>query len=145
MPFQDFMTNLGLAGTEGRMLRDLQVKKDAATITKKVHSANSLFKPLDNSTFELEDVVPSFSACFTFQESDGPTYQLDVGYDPDPFEDRMHNKTHSVWTKPDRCDNWTVLGIYNIQADVGSSWMLYIVNEKSMDESRSDIPKLIRP
>ena len=136
MPFQDFMMNLGLAGTKGRMLRDLQVKKDAATIMSKVHDANGLFEPLDHSTFELEDVVPSFSACFTFRESDGPTYQLDVGYDPDPFEDRMHNKTHSVWTKPDRRDNSTVLGVYKIQIDGGSSWMLHILNEKSVDKSR---------
>ena len=40
------MMNLGLAGTKGRMLRDLQVKKDAATIMSKVHGADSLFEPL---------------------------------------------------------------------------------------------------
>ena len=136
MPFQDFMMNLDLAGTKGRMLRDLQVKKDAATIMRKVHSANGLFEPLKHSTFELEDVVPSFGACFTFHESDRPTYQLDVGYDPDSFNVRMHEKTHSIWTRADRRDNRTVLGVYKIQLDGGSSWMLHIMNENSVDKSR---------
>ena len=135
MPFQDFMMNLGLAGTKGRMIRDLQVKKDAATIMRKVHGANGLLEPLNHSTFELEDVVPSFSACFTFQESDGPTYQLDVEYGPDPFDDRMHEKMHSIWTRADRRDNRTVLGVYKIQLDGGSSWMLHILNENARDKS----------
>ena len=136
MPFQDFMMNLGLAGTKGRMLRDLQVKKDVATIMRKVHGANGLFEPLDHSTFELEDVVPSFGACFTFEESDGRNYRLDVGFGPDSLDARMHAKTHSIWTKADRRDNSTVLGVYNIQIDGGSSWMLHILNENTMDKSR---------
>ena len=136
MPFQDFVTNLDLAGTKGRMLRDLQLEKDAATIMRKVHGANGLFEPLNHSTFELEDVVPAFSACFTFQESDGPTYQLDVGYDPDPFDDHMHEKTQSTWTRADRRDTRTVLGVYKIQLDGGSSWMLHILNENTMEKSR---------
>ena len=136
MPFQEFMMNLALPGTKGRMLRDLQVKKDAATIMRKVHGATGLFEPLNHSTFELEDVVPSFAACFMFQESDGPTYQLDVGYVPDSFDDRMHEKAHSIWTRPDRRDNRTVHGVYKIQIDGGSSWMLHILNENTMDKSR---------
>ena len=43
----------------------------------------------------------------------------------------MHNKTHSVCTKLDRRDNRTVLGVYKVQLDGGSSWMLHIPNEKS--------------
>ena len=43
----------------------------------------------------------------------------------------MHNKTHSFWTKPNRRDDRTVFGVYKIQIDGDSSWMLYILNEKS--------------
>lgn len=83
---------------------------------KKVHGANGLFEPLNHSTFALEDVVPTFGGCFKFQESNGPTYQLDVGIGPGFFDDRVYEKTHSIWTRADRRDS-TLLGVYRIQID----------------------------
>ena len=84
---------------------------------KKVYGANDLFEPLNHSTFELEEVIPSFGACFTFQELNGPIYQLDVGIGPGSLDDRVYEKTHSIWTRPDRRDNSTLLGVYRIQID----------------------------
>lgn len=84
---------------------------------KKVYGADRLFEPLNHSTFKLKDVVPSFGACFTFQELDGPTYQLDVGIGPGSFDDYVSEKTHSIWTRADRRDNSTLLGVYRIQID----------------------------
>lgn len=136
MPFQDFVTNLGLGGTKGRILRDLQVKTDATTIMRKVHNANGLFEPLNHSTFELEDVVPSFGACFKFQELNGANHQLDIGIAPGSLDDYVYEKTHSIWTRADRRDNNTLLGVYKIQLDGGSSWMLHILNENTIDKSR---------
>ena len=135
MPFQEFMTNLDLAGTKGRILRDLQLKKDTATIMRKVYSANGLFEPHNHSTFELEDVVPSFGACFTFQELDGPIHQLEVGTGPGSFDGCFYEKTHSAWTRVDRRDISTLLGVYKIQLDGGSSWMLHILKENMADKS----------
>ena len=83
---------------------------------KKVYGANGLFEPLNHSTFVLEDVVPSFGACFTFQELNGPIYQLDVGIGPGSLDDRVYEKTHSIWTRADRRDT-TLLGVYKIQID----------------------------
>ena len=84
---------------------------------KKVYCANGLFEPLDHSTFELEDVVPSINACFTFQELDGPDYQLEVGIGLGSLDDRVYEKTHSIWTRADRRDNSTLLGVYKIKID----------------------------
>ena len=56
------MLGCALGGLEGIW------EKDAATIMKKVSGANGLFEPLNHSSFDLEDVVPSFGACFTLQE-----------------------------------------------------------------------------
>ena len=83
----------------------------------KINGADHLFEPLNHSTFELRDVVPSFGACFTFQELNGPIYQLDVGIGPGLFDDSVYEKTHSIWTKPDRRDTSTLLGVYKIQLD----------------------------
>ena len=83
----------------------------------KVNGANDLFEPLNHSIFTLKDVVPSFGACFTFQELNGPIYQLDVGISPGLFDDSVYEKTHSTWTKPDRRDTSTLLGVYKIQLD----------------------------
>lgn len=84
---------------------------------RKVHGANGLFEPLNHSTFELEDVVPSFGACFIFQELNGPKYQLDVGIGPGSLDGRVYEKTHSIWTRADRRDTNTLLGVYKIQID----------------------------
>ena len=83
----------------------------------KVYGADDLFEPLNHSIFKLEDVVPSFGACFTFQELNGPLYQLDVGISPGLFDDNVYEKTQSIWTKPDRRDTSTLLGVHKIQLD----------------------------
>ena len=83
----------------------------------RVYGANDLFEPLNHSIFKLEDVVPAFGACFTFQELNGPIYQLDVGISPGLFDDSVYEKSHSIWTKPDRRDTSTLLGVYKIQLD----------------------------
>ena len=83
---------------------------------KKIHGANGLFEPLNHSIFALEDVVPTFGGCFQFQELNGPTYQLDVGIGPGLLDDRVYEKTHSIWTRADRRDS-TLLGVYRIQLD----------------------------
>ena len=71
---------------------------------------------MSHSVFALEDVIPSIDARFTFQDLDGPPFQLVVEMSPSSL-DRIYEKTQVLWTRADGRDNSTLLSVFNIQLD----------------------------
>jgi len=95
----------------------LYIQKDAAAIMDTFYGADGIFQPLSNSTFSLEEVAPTFSAQFDFQEVNQPAIQLNVELETSGLDGILYEKTHALWTRADRRDNSIPLGLFMIQLD----------------------------
>lgn len=90
----------------------LQIQKDATTIINKVQNATDLFIPTENTSTSLEEVVPSFSACFEFKNPDSPPLNFMVEMESSAAAPTMYEKIQEVWTRTDRRDNAVPLEIF---------------------------------
>ncbi|CAD6569863.1 MAG: hypothetical protein ASARMPREDX12_003112 [Alectoria sarmentosa] len=138
-PIEEFMENMTMSGTKGVMIRDLQIKKDATTILAKVQNATDLFLPVDSSIISLNEVVPSFSACFEFGNSDSPPMNLTLELSSSPAAPTIYEKVQELWTRMDRRDNAVPLEAFTARLDGGASWKLQVSTENSIDSSRLNL------
>ena len=112
IPLETFVNNVAKPGSKGILIRDLQTKIDAATIVARTNSSISIFQPLSNSIFKLEDVPASFSARFTFQNAESVPMQFTFDMSAESSDDAIYEKTASLWTRLDRGENATPLEVY---------------------------------
>lgn len=99
------------------MNRDLQVKKDATTIMAKVRKASDLFLPMDSSTTSLEEIVPSFSACFEFRNPNSPPTNLVLEWSSSPVTPTIYERFLETWTRMDHRDNAVPLEVFMARLD----------------------------
>ena len=95
----------------------LQIKKDAATIIAKVQKATNRFLPIDSSITSLEDITPSFSACFEFRHPNSPPMSLTSEWSSSPYAPTIYTKVKEVWTRTDRRDNAVPLEAFMVRLD----------------------------
>lgn len=141
IPFGEFMDNIAISGTKGVMIRDLQIQKDATTIIAKVQKATDLFLPMDSSGISLEEVVPSFSACFDFKNPDSPPMTFTLELSSSYAAPTIYEKVQELWTRTDRRDNAVPLEAFMARLDGGASWKLQVSTENNIDSSRVN-PKM---
>ena len=95
----------------------LQIKKDATTIIAKVQNATDLFLPMDSSNTSLEEVVPSFSACFEFKNPDSPSMNFLLEMRSSLAAPTFYEKIQELWTRTDRRDNAVPLEVFMARLD----------------------------
>lgn len=110
--------------------------EDAATVMDNLYKADHIFQPLNNSIYSLEEVAPSFSARFVFQNVDQPAIQLDVELNTSGLDEKLYEKTHALWSRVDRRDNAVPLSIYMVRLDRQASWKLQASTENTIDLTR---------
>ena len=131
--FEDFVKNMAMSGTKGIMIRDLQVKKEAASVLEKIYGAHKLFLPIDNQAESLNDVVPSFSAYFECQDDKQPV-KLEVETMSNASDPNLYDRTFALWSRLHRKTN--PLDISMIRLDGCSSWQLQASTDNPVDRSR---------
>ena len=93
-------------------MSSLQLKKDATTITTTVQNATELFLPIDSSNTSLEEVEPSFSACFQFENPDSQSFNFTLEMRSSAAAPTIYEKVQELWTRTDRPDNAVPLEIF---------------------------------
>ncbi|KAK4693423.1 hypothetical protein P7C71_g3972, partial [Lecanoromycetidae sp. Uapishka_2] len=136
LPFESFVTNMTKPGTRGDLIKDLYNNIDTVTIMNQFYKADDIFQPLDNSTYSLKEVAPSFSARFQFQEVDQPAIQLDIELNTSGLDEALYEKTHALWTRVDRRDNAVPLSIFMVRLEGEASWKLQASTENTIDQTR---------
>lgn len=95
----------------------LQIRKDATTIIAKIHNATNLFLPMDSSNTSLEEVVPSFSACFEFKDPDSPPLNFMLEMSSSPAAPTIYERVQELWTRANRRENAVPLEIFMARLD----------------------------
>lgn len=95
----------------------LRIEKDATTIIAKVQKATHLFLPMDSSNTSIEEVVPSFSACFEFKNPDTPPMSFLLEMRSSPAAPTVYEEVQALWTRTDRRDNAVPLEIFMARLD----------------------------
>ena len=133
-PLGEFVQNMTMSGTKALMIREyvdfcihlwalltavpsLHIQKDATTIISKVQTATDLFIPMDNFSTSLEEVVPSFSACFEFSSPDSPPMNFTLELSSSPAASTIYEKVQELWTRTDRRDNAVPLEAFVVGLD----------------------------
>lgn len=98
-------------------VHSLQFKKDATTIMSAIHKATDLLQPVDSSTVSLQDVAPSFSACFDFDYSESPSLNFVVEMVSSAADPTIYDRAYAVWTRKDRRDNAVPLEAFTARVD----------------------------
>ena len=70
----------------------------------KVHKATDLFLPLASGNISLEGIVPSFSAYFEFQNSNGPPTSFTLELKSSSAAPTMYEPVQELWARTDRRD-----------------------------------------
>ena len=95
----------------------LQIKKDATTIVAKIQAATDLFLPMNSSSTSLEEVTPSFSACFTFEEPDKRSTDFILELSSSPAAPTIYEKVQELWIRTGRRDNAVPLEVLMARLD----------------------------
>ena len=98
-------------------MSSLQIKKDATTITTRVQNATELFLPIDSSNTSLEEVEPSFSACFEFKYPNSQPQSFTLEMRSSPAAPTVYEKVQELWTWTARRDNTMPLEIFTARFD----------------------------
>ena len=98
-------------------MSSLQLKKDATTITTTIQNATELFLPIDSSNTSLEEVEPSFSACFEFKNPDSQSLNFTLEMRSSAAAPTIYEKVQELWTRTDRRDNAVPLEIFTARFD----------------------------
>ena len=113
---------------------------------------------MDSSIASLEEVVPSFSAAFEFQNPDSPQMDFMVELSSSPSAPTIYEKVLELWKRTDRRYNTVPLEVFMARLDrcvlptlsalfaaltfsSRASWKLQVSNETSIDSSRIN-PKM---
>ncbi len=67
---------------------------------------------MDVSNTALEEVVPSFSACFDFENLDRPPMKFMLELTSSPAAPTIYEKVQDLWTRSDRRDNAVPLEVF---------------------------------
>ena len=108
-------------------ISSLQIKKDATTIITRIQGASDILVPLDNSITSLEEVVPSFSASFTFENPDGPPMNFVLEMISSSALCTVYEKAQELWTRMDRRDNAVPLEAFMARLDGCVLLTLFII------------------
>ena len=98
-------------------MSSMQLKKDATTITTAVQNATQLFLPIDSSNTSLEEVEPSFSASFQFENPDSKPLNFTLEMRSNAAAPTIHEKVQELWTRTDRRDNAVPLEMFTARLD----------------------------
>ena len=98
-------------------MSSLQLKKDATTITTAIQNATELFLPIDSSNTSLEEVEPSFSACFELKNPDSKSFNFMLEMRSSAAAPTIYEKVQELWTRTDRRDNAVPLEIFTARFD----------------------------
>ena len=95
----------------------LQIRKDATTIIAEIQEATDLFLPMNSSSTSLDEVTPSFSACFTFEEPDKRSIDYILELSSSPAAPTIYEKVQELWIRTGRRDNAVPLEVLMARLD----------------------------
>lgn len=98
-------------------MSSLQLKKDATTITTTVQNATELFLPIDSSITSLEEVEPSFTAFFEFDNQESQPLNFTLEMRSSAAAPTIYEKVQELWTRTGRRNNAVALEIFTARFD----------------------------